>query len=38
MNIPQLQIATRLLAELFDVQDLSEIDRLIDFKQDNPAA
>jgi len=38
MNIPQLQMATRLLTELFDVQDLSEIDRLIDFKQDNPVA
>jgi len=38
MNIPQLQIARYLLVELFKVEDLSEIDRLIVFKQENPAA
>ena len=37
MNISQLKLARRLLIELFQVEDTSEIDRLIAFKQDNPA-
>ena len=37
MNISQLKLAQRLLIKLFQVEDTSEIDRLIAFKQDNPA-
>lgn len=36
MNLPQLKVARRLSIDLFDIQDVSEIDRLIVFKQDNP--
>jgi hypothetical protein len=38
MNLPQLKVARRLLIDLFSIQDASEIDRLIAFKQENPAA
>lgn len=38
MNIAQLEITRRLLIELFEAQDTSEIDRLIVFKQENSAA
>ena len=38
MSIPQLQVVRQLLVELFGVEDTIEVDRLIVFKQDNPAA
>ena len=33
MNVPQLEVARRLLIELLGIQDTSEVDRLIAFKQ-----
>lgn len=34
MNIPQLEVVRRLLIELFGIQDTSEVDHLIAFKQE----
>ena len=35
MNVPQLKVARRLSIDPFNIQDVSEIDRLIAFKQGN---
>ena len=34
MNISQLKLARRLLIELFQIENTSEVDRLLDFKQE----